>query len=149
MLARSSLTHTHQLNIPKLSVKLPTLKISHIGPHVRVQGIDNHLPVRWTRDLHTTVLKTRRWRRTFPRIVLTNVLGLWEEVWEVALVELRLADHTSLEQLLSSGVESSVQHGEEDDSVLVQDLLLLVIDVSEDVDILEDGLGIWRANHDV
>ena len=60
------------------------------------------------------VNETRRRRCTLPCIVLADVLGLWEEVEEVALVELGLPDLATLEKLLAPRVESTVQDSEED-----------------------------------
>jgi hypothetical protein len=85
-----------------------TFEISHVCPHVRVQGIDNHLPVGWASNLHTSVNETWCWWSSLPCLVLSDVLRLWKEVWEIALVELLLADHTSLKQSLSCLIERPV-----------------------------------------
>jgi hypothetical protein len=93
---------------------LLTFKVGHVSPDIRVQRIDDHLPVCGASDLNPTVNETRcRWC-TLPCIVLADVLGLWQEVEELALVELGLPDLATLEKLLAPCVESTVQDSEED-----------------------------------
>ena len=95
-------------------IDLLTFKIGHVSPHIRVQRIDDHLPVCRAGDFNPAVNETGRGWRTLPCIVLADVLSLWQEVKKVALVELGLSDHTTLEQLLAPGVESTVKDSEED-----------------------------------
>lgn len=104
-----------------------TLKVGHVSVNIRVQCIDNHLAVSWTSDLNSAVNKTWRWWCCSPRSIVSDVLGLWKEVWENALVELCLSDNTALEKLLSSGVERSVEEGKEGDGVSGEDLLVRVV----------------------
>jgi hypothetical protein len=66
------------------------------------------------------------------------VLGLWEEVEQIALIELGLADDTALEQLFPALVECAVEEGEEDGGVLAEDLACLVIESAEDVDLAQN-----------
>jgi len=73
------------------------------------------------------------------------VLGFGKEIWEVALVELGLSNYTTLEKLLATLIEGSVEESEEDDGILIQDLARLVIELTEDVDILEDL--VWVCCH--
>lgn len=77
------------------------------------------------------------------------MLGLGEEVELVAVVELLLADLASFEERLACGIEGAVQHGEENDSFLAQHLSSLVVEPTEDVDILEDLVGVDGRRHDV
>ena len=119
-----------------------TLKVGHVGPDVRVQGVDDHLAVSWAGNLNAPVDEARRRRSTLPRIVLTDVLGLWQEVEQVSLVELGLAKHASLEQGFSALVECAVEKGQEDTGVLAENVAVLVIEVAEDVDLSQDPFGI-------
>lgn len=68
--------------------------------------------------------------------------GLWEEVGQIALVKLDLADNAALEQGFATGVESSVQKSEEDNGISVQNLARLVVQRTENVDALENGSGV-------
>ena len=137
----------HGLAHHQISLKL-TLKVGHVSPDLRVQGIDHHLPVDRAGNLQSSVLKTRSRRWTPPCVVLTDVLGVGKEVEGGALVELGLADLATLEQSLAAGIEGAVEDGEEDGGFLAQDLLALRVEAAEDVDILEDlGLDDRSGNH--
>jgi hypothetical protein len=114
---------------------LHTLKVGHICPDIRVQGIDNHLAVGWAGDLDTPVDETWRWWCALPRIVLADVLGLWEEVEKVTLVELSLSDYSALKQCLPALIECAVEERKEDTGVLAEDVTVLVVEVAEDVDL--------------
>ena len=121
------------------------LKVGHVGPDVGVEGIHDHLTVGRAGDLHTAIDQTGRRRRTLPGIVLTDVLGLGEEVGQVALVDLGLAIDAALQQGLAGGIEGAVQDGEESTCFLGQDLAGVIGDVSQDGDILQLGLD---GSHD-
>lgn len=69
------------------------------------------------------------------------MLGFWEEVGQLALVELCLSDHTALEKVLSGAIEGSVEEGEESKSILAEDLLVEIGDLTRDIHALEDGFG--------
>lgn len=119
-----------------------TLKISHVCPHIRVQRVDDHLAVCWAGDLDAPVHQTRsRWCAS-PCVVLANVLGLWEEVEQIALVEFCLSDHTTLEESFPALVECAVEESKEDGSIFAQDVSVLVIELAEDVNLAENGIGI-------
>lgn len=75
------------------------------------------------------------------------MLGLWKKVELVAIVKLLLADLASFEEGLPSSIEGAVQYGEEDDSFLAQHLSSLVVESTEDVDILEDLVGVDGRRH--
>lgn len=75
------------------------------------------------------------------------MLGLGQEVEEVALVELGLADLTALEELLAPAVEGAVEDSEEDADFLGEDLAGIVVELAEDVDILERSLGLVGSRH--
>lgn len=122
-----------------------TLKVGHVCPDVRVECVHNHLPVGGAGDLDSTVDETRCGRCSFPCIVLTDVLGLWEEVEEVALVELGLANLAALEQGLAGAIERAVQESKEDGCVFGQDLAGLVVEGSEDVDFAENVVCVLCA----
>ena len=66
------------------------------------------------------------------------MLGLGEEIGKFASIELGLTGHASLQQFLASLVECAVEKGQEDSSFLGNDLAVLVIERSEDVDLTED-----------
>jgi hypothetical protein len=114
-----------------------TLEIRHVSPHIRIQSIDDHLAVRGTSDLHATVNQTGSGRSTLPGVIFTNVLGLGEEVREMALVDLGLAIDTALEEGFPGRVEGAVEDGKESASFLGEDLAMLVIHSAQDGDILE------------
>jgi hypothetical protein len=63
------------------------------------------------------------------------VLGLWEEVEEVSLVELSLSNYSSLEQRFPALIECAVEERKEHASVLAEDVTVLVVEVAEDVDL--------------
>lgn len=117
-----------------------TLKIGHICPHIGVQGIDDHLAVGRACDLNTPVHQAGGRRCALPCVVLADVLGLGEEVEQLALVELGLADDTALEQLFPALVECAVEEGEEDGGVLAEDMARLVVESAEDVDLAQNGV---------
>lgn len=124
---------------------LHTLKVGHVGPDIRVQGVDNHLPVGWSSNLNSAVDKTWRWRCGSPCVIVTDVLGLWQKVELAALVKLQLANLASLKKSLACGVEGAVEEGEEGGCILGEDLAGLVIERSEDLDVRENlFLGVNR-----
>ena len=69
------------------------------------------------------------------------MLGLRKEVEEGAPVEVSLADLAALEELLAAAVEGALEEGEEGEGLGSEDLALVVLDGTEDVDALEDGFG--------
>jgi hypothetical protein len=118
------------------SEALRTFKVSHICPDVRVQGIDNHLAICRPSNLYTPVNEAWCWWCALPCIILADLLGLWKEVEEIALVELGLPGYSSLEQRLPALVECAVEECQKDARVLAEDVTVLVVEVSEDVDLL-------------
>jgi hypothetical protein len=76
---------------------LHTLKIGHVSPDIRVQGINNHLSVDWTCDLDTSVLQTWPWSSSLPCITLPNVCGFREKVWKNTPIEFCLTSYTFLQ----------------------------------------------------
>lgn len=117
-----------------------TLEIGHVCIDLRVQCVDDHLAVGWTGNLNSAVNKTWCWWGGSPGSIISDVPGLWEEIWENPLVELGLSDNTALEKLLSSGVEGSVEEGDESNGILGEDLLVGVVDDTRDGDALDDGV---------
>jgi hypothetical protein len=117
---------------------LHTFEIGHVCPYIGVQCIHNHLPVRGTCDLHSSVNQARSGRCSLPRIVLSDVLSLGQEIWKNALVELGLSDYTAFEKVLSGGIEGAVEEGEEDHSIFGEDVLVEVGDGTGNADTLED-----------
>jgi hypothetical protein len=63
------------------------------------------------------------------------VLGLWEKVEKVALVELSLSDYSSLQQRFPALIECAVEERKEDTGVLAEDVTVLVVEIAEDVDL--------------
>lgn len=63
------------------------------------------------------------------------MLGLWEKVEKVALVELSLSDYSSLQQRFPALIECAVEERKEDTGVLAEDVTVLVVEVAEDVDL--------------
>jgi hypothetical protein len=68
------------------------------------------------------------------------VCGLGKEIREYASVNLGLASHAALEKLLATGVERSVEEGQEGEGLGCEDLLVLLLDLARDLDALEDGI---------
>jgi hypothetical protein len=119
-----------------------TFKVGHVSPYIRVQSIDDHLAVSRSGDLDSPVDQTGSWRRSSPGVILANVLCFWEEVEQVALVELGLSGHSPLQQVLTALVKCAVQESEEDGGILAENVPVLVIELAEDIDLAEDGVGI-------
>lgn len=118
-----------------------TFKVGHVGPHLRVQRVDDHLPVRRPRDLDPAVDQARGGVRALPGDIIADVLSLGEEVREDTAVDLGLADDAALEKGLASRVEGALEEGEEGEGLRGEDLALVVLDLAEDIDALEDGIG--------
>lgn len=118
-----------------------TLEISHICPHIRVQGVDDHFAICGPSDLYSAVDKTRSWRSSPPCVVLTDVLGLREEVKKVALVELGLADYSPLQELLSASVECAVKESKEDSSIFAENVTVGIVQFAEDVNLAKDRVS--------
>lgn len=76
------------------------------------------------------------------------MLGLGEEVELVAIVKLLLANLAPLEKGLACSVEGAVEHGEEDDGLFAEHSPPLVVEPAEDVDILQDLVGVDGRRHD-
>ena len=104
------------------TLRFATFKVRHVSPDIAVEGIDDHLAIRWAGDLNTSVDKPRRWRSTSPGVIFTNVLGLREEIWKMAPVNLLLTDYSSLQKSFPCAVEGSVEEGEESRSFGSKDL---------------------------
>lgn len=117
-----------------------TLKVGHICPDIRVQGVNNHFSVGRTGNFNSAVGKTGSWWCTLPCIAVADVLGLGEEVGKFSSVKFGLTGHASLQQFLASLVECAVEKSQEDGGFLGDDLAGLVIERSEDVDLTEDVL---------
>lgn len=112
-----------------------TLKVGHVRPNIRVQGVDHHLAVCGSGDLYSPVDKSGSWRRALPSIVFTDVFGFWEEVQEIALVEFGLSDHSSLEKRFPALVERAMEKSKKDGGIFAQDVSVLVVQFTEDVDL--------------
>lgn len=119
-----------------------TLEISHICPDIRVERVNHHLAICRASDLDAPVHQAGSWWCASPCVVLADVLGLWKEVEQVALVELCLSNHTALKESFPSLVECAVEEGKEDGSIFAENVSVLVIELTEDVDLAEDGVGI-------
>lgn len=70
------------------------------------------------------------------------MLGLGQEVKEITLVKLGLAEHSSLQELLAAVVECAVEEGKEDSSVFVKDVTVGIVQLAKDVDIAENGVRV-------
>jgi hypothetical protein len=51
---------------------------------------------------------------------------LWQEAWQGPFVELNLSDHRALEETLSSGIEGSMEEGQESHGVVTGCLLQII-----------------------
>ena len=69
------------------------------------------------------------------------MLGFWEEVEKISLVELSLSDYSSLKQRLPALIECAVEKRKEDTGVLAEDVTVLVVEVAEDVDLPQDTIS--------
>ena len=116
------------------------LEVGHVGVDIGVESVDDHLAVGGTGDLNAAVDKTGSGRRTLPCGVLTDVLGLGEEVGEDTAVDLGLADLAALEEVLAGLVEGTVKEGDEGESLGSQDLPLVLLNGAADGDALEKSL---------
>lgn len=63
------------------------------------------------------------------------MLGLWEEVEKVSLVELSLSNHSSLKKGFPAFIECAVEECKEDAGVFTEDMAVLIVKVAEDVDL--------------
>lgn len=122
------------------------LKVSHVGPDVGVQGVDDHLSVSGAGDLDSSINQTGGGGGTLPSGVISDVLGLGEEVGELAGIDSGLSSDSSSKELVSSGIEGSVQGGDESQSLLGEDVLGVGGDVSPDLNTLENGVSVARRN---
>lgn len=125
----------------KIRLFFGTFKVGHIGPDVAVEGIDNHLAIRRSGDLDSSVDEARCWRSTFPGIIVTDMLGLGKEIGQIALVNLLLADYPSLQKGFPCAVESSVEEGEESGGFGGKDLAERILDGAIDGDAFVDGFN--------
>jgi hypothetical protein len=110
----------------------------HLGP--AVEGVDDHLAVDRTGDLDAAILKVGGDRRDDP-VILPDVGGVGQEVWQLAGVEPRLAGRASRQQLAAAGVEPAVQVGHEGQGFRRQDLYRAAFDRTGDLDIGGDVEG--------
>jgi hypothetical protein len=118
-----------------------TLEISHVCPDIGVECVDDHLAVCRSCDLYSAVDETGGWWCSLPCWVLADVLGLGEEIEEVALVELSLTQHSPLQKLLSAVVECAVEKSKEDSSIFAEDVTVGVVQLAEDVNLAENGIS--------
>lgn len=138
MLAHSNLVAERLAELRNSRISWRTFEISHICPDIGIQRIYHHLPICGTGDLHSSIDQTRSWLRTLPRIILTDVLCLWEEIGQGAFVELCLSNNPAFEEVFSRGIEGSVEEGEECSSFFGENLLVEVVDLAGDSDALEN-----------
>ena len=80
---------------------------------MHVGALDDHLSVDRTGDLDAPVFEAGHGPRTLPRRVISDVLGLFEEVGEGPGVELSLEELTAVQERLAGRVERAVEHDEE------------------------------------
>lgn len=118
-----------------------TLEISHVCPDIRVQCVDNHLAVCRSGNLYSAIDEARSWWCALPCGIVADVLGLGQEVKEVALVKLSLAEYSPLQELLSAVVECAVEKGKEDSSILAENVTVGVVQLAKDVNLTEDGVS--------
>jgi hypothetical protein len=129
-------------NLSRFSCADLTFEIGHICPDIGVQCVHHHLAICRAGNLDAPVNQAGRWGCTLPCVVLADVLGLWKEVKKVALVELGLSDHASLEKSFPALVECAVQKGKENSSIFAKNVTVLVVELTEDVDLAENSVGI-------
>ena len=70
------------------------------------------------------------------------MLGLWEEVEQIAFIQLGLADHSALKKCFPALIECAVEKCKEDGSIFAEDVSVLVIQLAEDVDLAEDSIRV-------
>ena len=118
-----------------------TLQISHIRPDVRIQRVHHHLAVRGAGDLDAAIYQARGGLGPPPGIVLADVLGLGQEIGQLAAVKLGLAQDAALEQVFAGGIEGAMQEGKEGNGIAGEDLAVGLGDRPGDGDALDDGVG--------
>src|SRR5699024_11841596 len=96
--------------------------------HLRtgVERVDGHLAVGGAGELDAAVGDARSGWGDLPTVVLTDVLGLREEVEVLAGRDPVLAILAGLQQLLATGLELTVQLGNEREGVLGDELVVSV-----------------------
>ena len=120
-----------------------TFKVGHKGGSARVQCIDDHLAIHGSCNLDSAICKTGSWGCTTPGDIITDSLGLWQEIGQNAAINLLLAENTLLQKSLASRVESTMQDSNELKSLGGENLSsLLGRDLAEDNDAW--NLGIER-----
>lgn len=135
-------TNGTQLNVERIKIQLKlTLEIGHVSVDVGVQSVDHHLAVGGAGDLDAAVDQARGRGSSLPCGVLTDVLGLGEEIGQNTPVKLGLADLAALEEGLASVIEGAVQEGEEGEGLGGEDLAVDLVDLAKDGDALKDGFG--------
>lgn len=70
------------------------------------------------------------------------MLGLWEKVREISLVELLLSDNSSLQQSFSCGIEGSVEKCQECGGIFGKNVFSRIVDRTKDGDTFVDSLDV-------
>ena len=104
-----------------------TFKIRHEGFSTTVQSVNNHLPIRWTCDFNTSILKARCGWCALPRRFYAYMSSLWWKIKRNARVESTLSIFTRDEQRLASGFKGTMESYKKFESSLCEELLLSLL----------------------
>ena len=84
----------------------------HIG--ARIQRVDDHLAIHWSRDFRPPIHEVARNGRDSP-LGGANVRGLWQKIGKLAGIDELLPCRTLREQLQAPCIELAVQRGDKSD----------------------------------
>jgi len=101
---------TLDLVVPVRRVRI--LEVGHVRIGARVEGVDDHLGFDRAGDLGAAALQRLGQRRDLP-VAVADVLGLGQEVGQLAGVDAGLTGDTCLEEFLAAWFEGAVQLGDQ------------------------------------
>ena len=84
------------------------LEIGHVGVRPRIEGVDHHLAVHRSGDLHPPVAEIGGHRRHFP-VAFPDVTGLLQEIGQRARIDLRLDPIAAFQQFPPPSIETPGQ----------------------------------------
>jgi hypothetical protein len=120
--------HIHQVQLPVDDVgpgrRVCVLHVGQPDLGSGVQGVDGHLLLHRTGDLHAAVLEARSGRCHLPGSVVADVLGLRQERGVLAVGDLGASTVPAGHELTTAGFEVLVQRAQEIQGLRGEHLLL-------------------------